>query len=384
MQSPPPAAIPPRPARKPPLPALTGIRTLLAINIVLFHFTPPHMELLYPIINNGFIFVSVFFLISGFILTYNYADRATTLSKRDFWVARISRLYPVYLLALLISFDMLHAEWHARSHAQFWQGVLLTPFLLQGFNPSLATFWNTVAWTLSAEAVFYLAFPWLLRAPWPKSPPRLIALLLTLWIIGLIPHSLYIFLNPDHLTSPANRYTSTFWIHLLKYTPLPYVCTFLCGMILGKLQLAVAFTQRQRLLLAATSLTALLLFAYTLVPHVPYIIMHGGLLLPVFGALILGLSGPHFISSIFSWRPILLVGEASFCLYLLHFNGILLIRNYRLTERLHLSAFDPWISYIAVILLALAALRFVEAPARKAILRRFSPQHRALQPTSTL
>ncbi|HWZ00254.1 MAG TPA: hypothetical protein VNX17_04210, partial [Edaphobacter sp.] len=35
----------PQPAttRKPPLPALTGIRTLLAIFIILFHFTPPHL-----------------------------------------------------------------------------------------------------------------------------------------------------------------------------------------------------------------------------------------------------------------------------------------------------------------------------------------------------
>jgi len=36
------------PARKPQLPALTGVRTLLAVNIMLFHFTPPHLQLLYP------------------------------------------------------------------------------------------------------------------------------------------------------------------------------------------------------------------------------------------------------------------------------------------------------------------------------------------------
>jgi hypothetical protein len=41
-QVPAPAAAAPKPAsvRKPPLPALTGIRTLLAIFIILFHFTP--------------------------------------------------------------------------------------------------------------------------------------------------------------------------------------------------------------------------------------------------------------------------------------------------------------------------------------------------------
>src|SRR3989442_6501521 len=71
--------------RRPALPALTGIRTLLAIFIILFHFTPPHLGLLYPVIDNAYVFVGFFFLLSGFILTYNYADRAITLSKREFW-----------------------------------------------------------------------------------------------------------------------------------------------------------------------------------------------------------------------------------------------------------------------------------------------------------
>ena len=97
-------------ARKPPLPALTGIRTLLAIFIILFHFTPPHLGLLYPFIDNGYVFVGVFFLISGYVLTYNYADRGKALVKRDFWLARFSRLYPVYLLVLLISFRMVLDE----------------------------------------------------------------------------------------------------------------------------------------------------------------------------------------------------------------------------------------------------------------------------------
>src|SRR6202020_3679841 len=109
-------------ARKPPLPALTGIRTLLAIFIILFHFTPPHLGFLYPIINNGYVFVGVFFLISGYVLTYNYADRARTLVKREFWLARFSRLYPVYLLVLLLSISMIQDEWHARPPAEFLRG----------------------------------------------------------------------------------------------------------------------------------------------------------------------------------------------------------------------------------------------------------------------
>jgi peptidoglycan/LPS O-acetylase OafA/YrhL len=369
--------------RKPPLPALTGIRTLLAFAIVLFHFTPPHLGILFPFVDNGYVFVGVFFLISGYVLTYNYADRAATLVKREFWLARFSRLYPVYLLVLLFSFSMLQSEWQSRSHFEFWKGLLLTPLVLQGWSPSLATFWNTVAWTLSCEVVLYAAFPFLIRAPWPKKPLHLVFVLLGLWIVGLVPHSLYLFLNPDHIVGPVNRYSSTQLIRFLKFTPLPYACTFLTGVTLGKLQLALHITPRQRLALTAVSLVAVGLFFYTVVVRAPYLLMHGGLLTPLFAALVLGLSGPHFLSALFSWRPLLLIGESSYCLYLIHFNVFQLLHIYHVPERLHLAAFDPYFSYAILILLSLAIYRFVETPARKALLRRFSQKIRTPMPTAS-
>jgi peptidoglycan/LPS O-acetylase OafA/YrhL len=359
-----------KPARKPQLPALTGLRTLLAVNIVLFHFTPPHMGYLYPLINNSYVFVSFFILLSGFVLAYNYADRPQPLKKRDFWRARFARLYPVYLLSLLLSFGMLAAEWHARSHGQFLEGVVLTPLMLQGWSPALATFWNTVAWTLSCEAALYFAFPWLIQLPWPKSPGRLLALLLGLWCVGLIPHTLYLLLNPDHLIGPANRYSSGFWIRALKYTPLAYITTFLAGMVLGRLQSGLPLTTRQRTFVAGVSLAALGVFFATAIAHVPYILMHGGLLVPLFAALVVGLSGQNIFASAFAWRPIELLGHASYALFLLHFNFINLLRHYQVPQRLHLEAYDPWISYAATLLLAVAAMYFVETPARKAILAR--------------
>jgi len=365
-----------KPARKPPLPALTGIRTLLAFNIVLFHFTPPYLGPIRPFVEHGFVFVNVFFLISGFILSYNYFDRGRNLVKRDFWMARFSRLYPVYLLVLLISLPMLELEWHVRSKAEFWQGIALTPLLLQGWSPSLATFWNTVAWTLSCEMAFYAAFPWLIRLPWPRRPSRLVLTILVLWVLDLVPVLLYLWLNPDHLSQPVDRYTSSTLIRFLKYTPLPYAATFLSGITLSRLQLTTTITERQRMAIAAAALLGLGIFFYFAADHVPYLILHGGLLLPLFSALVFGLSGQHAISRIFSWGPLLLVGESSYCLYLLHFNVFVLIHQYHLPERLHVTALDPWISYAALIGLSILIFRFVENPVRKAILNRFPPTSR--------
>jgi peptidoglycan/LPS O-acetylase OafA/YrhL len=363
--------------RKPPLPALTGIRTILALNIVFFHFTPPHMRYFYPFINNGFVFVGFFFLLSGFVLAYNYADRALTLSPRAFWLARFARLYPIYLLALAISFQMLQAEWHVRTHAEFVQGVILTPLLLQGWNPLLATFWNTVGWTLSCELLLYGAFPWIVRV-WAArasnldTPRRLIALFFALWMLGLVPHVLYLLLNPDHLSGPVDRYSYGVWLRALKYTPAAYLCIFLAGITLGKLQLQLQITPRQRFVIAALGVAFTGAFFYAAVPHMPYVLLHGGLLLPAFAALTIGLSGDHPISSLFSWRPLLLIGETTFCVYMLHFNTINLFNSAHLWNRLHLAAFDPWISYISVLFLAFLAHHLVEKPMRRIILQRFS------------
>ena len=276
---------------------------------------------------------------------------------------------------------MLQDEWFARSHTEFWRGIVLTPFLLQGWSPNLATFGNTVAWTLSSEVMFYLAFPFLLyawakRAAWLNTPGRLIGLFFALWLFGLVPHLLYTVLNPDHLAAPADRYTSTHLLRFLKYTPPPYVCTFLAGVTLGKLHPLVPFTSRQRLLVAVTALTLLGFFFYTGAAHrAPYIFMHGGLLTPLFCLLILGLAGPNLISARYSpFAPWSFSGaklpspSTSAALQRLRPHP----QPSCLPQRLHLAAYDPWISYLLLLLIAYVAFRFVENPSRKLILRRFS------------
>lgn len=360
--------------RRPALPALTGLRTLLALTILMFHFTPSGLTwarhpsiTLYPLIDIGYVFVSFFFLISGFILSYNYAHRPGGVRKADFWMARFSRLYPVYLLTMLISLPMLMLEWHSRPHGQFWAGALLTPLLMQGFFPHLATFWNTVSWTLSCEVVLYIAFPWLLKLRWPASPWKLAAMVLGFWCIGLIPHTAYWYFNPDHLPQPVTRYSDGVWLNTLKYTPVAYLCTFLAGLTLGRLHDAVQFQVRGRLWAGTVGFLLAWVAVYHIAPNVPYILVHGGLLTPVWSLLILGLAGPSPLARIFSIRPLVAVGTSTYALYLLHFNVFQLLQWHHVTEHLHLQHYDPWISYVFVVLLAMAVRRWVEHPCQQAI-----------------
>jgi peptidoglycan/LPS O-acetylase OafA/YrhL len=361
-------------ARKPALPALTGLRSLLAITILLFHFTPAGLTwtrhpsfTLYPLINIGYVFVSFFFLISGFILSYNYAGRPQPMNALDFWMARMSRLYPVYALTMLISIPMLMTEWVVRSRTDFWMGAIATPLLMQGFFPHLATFWMTVTWTLSCEVVLYLAFPWLLRLHWPSSTGKLLALGFGFWALGLVPHTMYVITNPDHFAHAADRYSDGFWIDTLKYTPLPYLCTFLAGLTLGRLHEAAKLTVRSRMILGVAGFTAVWFAAYHLAGQMPYILVHGGLLTPLFAAIILGLSGPSPLANVFSWKPLVAVGASTYALYLLHFNVYQLLHQHHVPQRLHVAWLDPWISYVFVVLLAVAVRTWVEHPAQVAI-----------------
>ena len=133
-------------------------------------------------------------------------------------------------------------------------------------------------------------------------------------------------------------------------------------------------SDRRRAGLAVASLTVLAVFFAFGVQRIPYVIIHGSLLLPIFSLLLLGLASRNPIAALLSVRPLVLFGETTFCLYLLHFNAFLLIHFYKLPERFHVERFDPWISFAVIMLLALAVLYFYERPARRFVLARLSPR----------
>lgn len=352
-----------KPAR---LNALTGLRSFAAVNIVLFHFSNPlWFGWLAPVVNAGYASVSFFILLSGFVLGYNYNARARAgeLDRLRFYEARFTRLYPIYLLSFILAWRVVPLEWGAHTHEMFWAGIVLAPLLLQGWIPEIATFLNTPAWTMSAEAFFYLLFPWMAR--W-KRPERLsphLAKMAGVWLLGMIPGTLYVIFNPDGLPQ-VDRFSYGKWLQALKYTPLPHMASFVFGVLLAELDEIVPRLGRLRLILGVIG------FAGTFgvlaaAPSLPYAILHDGLLMPLFGCIILGLAGVNPLSTALGIRPLVFVGEASYCLYLLHFNFWNLIHDSHVLDKLGLARFDPWISYVLLIGLALLALHLVEKPVQR-------------------
>ena len=346
--------------------AVTGLRAFAAVNIVFFHFSNPQwFGFLAPIVNAGYASVSYFILLSGYVLAYNYAGRARA-GKLDVWrfyKARFTRLYPIYLLSLFMAWRMIPVEYGAHSHAMFWTGMILAPLLLQGWIPEIATFLNTPAWTMSAESFYYLLFPWLARWKQPGRARPLLARLGVIWMIGLIPGTLYIVFNPDGIPHP-DRFSAAPWLDALKFTPLPHLASFVFGVVLAELDELIPRAGRLRLLLGFAGFAGAFL-VLSLASWIPYALLHDGFLMPLFGCIILGLAGDNPLARALGIRPLVFVGEASYALYLLHFNFWNLIHDTHVLNHLHVAQFDPWISYIILIAMALLALHLIEKPAQR-------------------
>ncbi len=166
------------------MPALTGIRFPLALWVVIHHLSGPGRMFgpltaasptAFTLMDTAWVALTVFFAISGFVLTRRYhATSWTRAALTRYGVARFARVYPVYLFSLLIVAPIISAELRSgrAGSAADQLGLLLNHvLLLQGWRPP-AVNWNTPAWSLSCEVFFYALFPLvvqLVRRPtWPR------------------------------------------------------------------------------------------------------------------------------------------------------------------------------------------------------------------------
>jgi peptidoglycan/LPS O-acetylase OafA/YrhL len=347
------------------------MRALAALNIVFFHFSDPKIFGPFaPIVDNGYVSVSFFLLLSGFVLAYNYRERADRglMHARTFWMARFSRIYPVFLFSLLVSLIVLGQEWHVRTHGEFAWGVALTLILAQGWSPTLCTFWNTPAWTLTTDVFFYALFPWLITLRRPQTRRRIVWTMLGCWLLSFILPALYTLFNPDGDPHPG-RYSNGWWLRAIKFGPVQHLPSFLFGMTLANLNDFIPERSHVRTALGVTAFAAL----YTIMcfgDHMPYLFMHDGMLMPFYAMIVLALAGRNFLTRIFSIYPLLVIGEASYCLYILHFNlWNLLHDDTHLLERAGLLRFDPWLSYLLLVASAVGTMYLVERPGQRLVKR---------------
>ncbi|MEO6830087.1 MAG: hypothetical protein ABI164_09780, partial [Acidobacteriaceae bacterium] len=146
-------------------------------------------------------------------------------------------------------------------------------------------------------------------------------------------------------------------------TPLPHLASFTFGIVLSHLNDRMQLSNRSRFWLALTGIAAISAVMMQ-GSRVPFLLMHNGLLSPLFALTILGLAGRHLITRALAIPLFIAIGEASYCLYILHFNLWDWIHRSGILIRLHLVRFDPWISYVILEIAAFAAYRLIERPSR--------------------
>ena len=141
--------------------ALTGLRAIAALAVFAHHFMGimDCRVIKGPI---GGIAVSFFFVLSGFILVYVYKDRLNKTAIPKFYFTRFARIWPLHAVCLLWIASMASGylpatEWPWLRGMSHWS-------LLQAWYPAnnWVCCYNGVAWSISAEAFFYLMFPLLL------------------------------------------------------------------------------------------------------------------------------------------------------------------------------------------------------------------------------
>src|SRR6185437_9215949 len=150
---------------------LTSVRFFAAAAVLLGHFQDMlGMPDTVAALVGGGQYVSLFFALSGFILTYRYWDTFSGGVERGalrrFLVARFARIYPSYVLALVALTIVYAVESHDHPGSILYPGNLVVSWLvnlfaLQTFARSVPTqqYWNSPSWSVSTELCFYLMFP---------------------------------------------------------------------------------------------------------------------------------------------------------------------------------------------------------------------------------
>jgi peptidoglycan/LPS O-acetylase OafA/YrhL len=304
----------------------------------------------------------LFFILSGFILSHAYpAEEGRVRGGRyAFYIARVARVYPVYLFALLLA--VVPYTWRPEARTAGVMIVLLAGLLMQAWIPFGATLVNPPAWSLSVEAVFYLLFPVLGPAVSRLTPRHLGALLVAAWMMALLPPLICV------VISPPPGVEVTYWLQVLGMNPLVRLPEFVMGLALGRLYL-LGFRPPSMVLQLGPPLCVC---GLALALAMPSSLVHNGLLDPLFALAIYALAcGVGRTSCVLASRPLQILGEGSYAVYLLqwplwdwltHFIGV--------PPSAPPTVFDVPLTLAYLILLmsvSVLTFRFIEQPARSTI-----------------
>lgn len=335
---------------------LTSLRFFFAFMIFAHHLTflsksdSPYFRWIHEyILKEGFIGVSFFFILSGFILAYNYQDKILNgkVSNKNFFIARIARIYPLHLLCLLIAVPLTIQD--VSFELSIWlKQLFFNLTLTQSFIPIRAIYFsfNSPSWSISNELFFYLVFPFLIISISRLKNYKYNKGLLTLFLLALPLLMLAI---------PSTYYKSLFYVN-----PFFRVFDFVIGLLLFELYSKIKNQQRliHYNILEVSSVLLLVLF-FVFHREFPLVLRYSVYYWLPMSLLILIFSFQKgFISNFLSNRVLILLGEISFGFYMFHQLILKYFKNLNATY-FHIENEYLMISIIFIVSLLISYISFI-------------------------
>ncbi len=177
---------------------LESLRGIAAICVLLHHAEQPIFSWAIPFLQTSWLFVDLFFILSGFVMTLAYRSKVWSgLRFSEYFSARFWRLYPLHLVMLLLFLPLIAFKyWFYHSGyggtdpslTENWTSFFSEITLTKTLNYTPTGGWNSVSWSISAEFIAYIAFFGLLRVI--RTPAALVsvslALALVLYALGFL------------------------------------------------------------------------------------------------------------------------------------------------------------------------------------------------------
>ena len=369
-----------------PIEAVTGLRFFAALLVVVSHFPQiiPIDRCQVTLGHQGAAGVTIFFVISGFVLTYNYADafRTSTAGTLAFMRSRIARIWPINIVSLAI-ITLILLWWANPSSAATWVVNLL---MLQALVPTKAMLlsWNPPAWSVSCELIFYCLFPFFCGVLGRIRPAsRLLQLGVAFFAIEVLLFCVMAVAVDQLLHQSGKSAQEISWtIDRIKCFPALRIWEFFLGCLMGLVFLharagndgwwrVLDRRHARDAMLAASALGLLALLVLPLAVDLPErgLLAHlttVGLYVvytPLAVLIVTAVAwGPTTINPLLERRWVLRLGEASYSFYMLQW-GALLIATV-------IAGGTPgwWLSAAAILVLAfvsLASARWIESPIRR-------------------
>lgn len=152
--------------------SLTSIRGIAALWVVAYHFWNdivllfPIFDLFSPLMKVGNYAVPFFFILSGFVLTYNYSHTFADLDWNKYFKfisLRLAHIYPVHIVTLVFVLCMITVARirgiNLTDSGYSLDGFIQNVLLIHTWVPNFTLNWNYPAWAVSSEWFAYLWFP---------------------------------------------------------------------------------------------------------------------------------------------------------------------------------------------------------------------------------